>query len=411
LLKTVAGGLDISNLVQRIVLKFDFANRVSECSLDLVALPDAVDYWQPLQVSCGLHSTGGDTASDIAGQGVYGLPRFDGYVTPISVALWPTVPKIEARGPLILAERIVCPDDLENVHNQNPTLLPSDYKYDAPGRDLSANPDTNADWTDADMVVWLLGQCGLTGRIDPTNGIGGTERILGAIFPEPFTWRRGASALSFMEDLDKGGPGFRTYERLNGIIARQQTSPRVPFNSNRITFTEGADIFEDATLNRSAIDEKNRVLVTGFDDGKYANSFVSVFAIDHLPPGVPFETDTTSSPMLEVATEADVIGGAGLSCEAVAAWRQQEVQSEIIEATFSTWRDDAISPGDTVYLNSPHLLGVNQTLWCTGVQITVEAGQTPSFTQRITARGVAARNRVQPPYLPFALPMRLMVNP
>lgn len=321
------------------------------------------------------------------------------------------MPKIHGRGPLILAERLVCTDDLENQHNTNPLVNPSDYKYDAPGIDLSANPNTLADWKDSDMVAYLLGQCGLTGRIDPINGILGVGRTLGTIAPDSFTWRRGSSALSFIEDLDKIGMNYRTYERLNGVIARTQTSPRAPFLNNRITFTEGADIFEDGTLNRSAIDEKNRVIVTGVDLGGGAESYVLVGTISNLPPGVLYETDTTNSPMIELSEQADVIGGAGISCQDVANYRQQEVSSEIVEITFSTWRDDALSPGDTIYANFPHLAGINQAMWCTGVQIIVEAGTSPSFTQKITARSVALRNRQGAPLLPFSLPFSLSVNP
>lgn len=381
----VAGGLDISDKVTSIRLRFGFDLRISEAEIELSDLPTTIAYWDTLVVSAGCLSTGGDTAGLVE--------RFNGYVYDFDAGHWPSVPKMTGRGPLIVAERLVCPDDLQTDHRADPLANPADYKDDAPGIDLSANPDTDADWTDADMVTWLLGQANLTGQIDPTNGIGGTGRLLGTIAPEAFTWRRGTSALAFVEELDRVCIGFRTFERLDGLIARTLTSPLTPFLDNRVTFLEGTDLLEGATVNRAGKDERNRCVVTGFDDGTGAETFVGVAAIPNLPPGIDLETDTVTSPLIEVSNAADVVGGAGLSCEEVAAWRLDEVTREYIEITFPTWRDDVLSPGDTVYVNAPHLLGTNQTLWLKTLELAVAGGESVSFTQTLTCRGAAARDR------------------
>jgi len=414
LLQVTAGALDLSPQCLDVTIRLGYDLRVSECEITLTSLATTVAYWDALVIHAGTHSTGGDTASDIAGQ-ANGIKRFDGYVTDINFDDWPNSVKLKGNGPLVLAQRMVVQADSEALHASltvaEALAIPS--KYDAPGIDMSANPDTNAPWTDADMVTWVLGQCGLAGRID-AKGIGGTGHILGSLAFDQFVWRRGQSALSFIEDLEKVCLGFRTFEVLGGTIARANTSPRAPFELTVYTFLEGTDVGFDAaqaTLGWSALEIRNRAVVQGYDAGGGPEVAVVIGAVSTLPPGILYDSIELSSPMIENSFTAD--GGTGLACDEVANWLLAERAYPILEGPVPTWRDDPFSPGQVIYLNAP-ALAVNQSMWLKAVEIRVTSD---SFTQTLTLKDRAQRDRAgnltisSSPALPLTAPASMTVNP
>lgn len=362
-------GTDISDDVLSLRLRFGFDLRVSEAEVTIRQYPvsASIDYWKALVIDCGRVGTG-CTGS---------YRRFDGYVYDLDYSLWPYAVKIIGRGPLVLAQRVKVPEDDEADGTTSLTA-----EYEAPGIDMSLNPDTEAEWTDAEMVTWVLGKCGLAGRLGQIGGVG---RLLGSYAFDQFVWRRGQSGLEFLESLDQIALGQRTFERLGGQIVRAQTGFFAPFSQVEATFNEGADLLEGATLNRSAKDARNRVVVQGWDDGGGAMLAVETAGHPAPPPGVAWETEFLSSPLIELDEPA--IDGYGLSCREVAQWLIGEVSHTWIEATFPTWRDDPVSPGDVVYLNSPHLGPNNQSMWVKHVE--VEIDERGAFTQTLTLRAPA----------------------
>lgn len=370
-LQVTAGGQDITEYVLRARVRLDFGLRVPEAEVYVHDLPNGLGTWSPLQVVAGCV---GEYASGP-------VQRFDGYVIDPEHELWPQAKALRGKGQLYLAERCVVPQDEE----ADLEGLPLAAEYLAPGIDMSCHPTTYADWTDAQMVTWLLQQAGLGARI---GLIQGNPHLLGTQAFEQFVWRRGQSALSFIEELDRISCGFRTYESTNGLIYRVKASPNAPFDSTRVDINESIHILPGARIVKSTKDARSRFVVTGFDDG--AGQVVAVESIDHVapPPGVSVETMTFNSPLLERDEPGDTTDG--LSCREVAQWMAAEYGQAMFEATVPTWLDHPFVPGALAYLNSPRLAGVMQTLWVRGIEIDVTPN---SFTQTLTLRGAYAGNQ------------------
>lgn len=362
LLQVTIGGVDVSQYVDSVTSHLGFDVKVPTCEIKFLMAPPTVDAWQEVTFEAGLAS------ADCAGR----LRRFTGFVAPNKPGeSWRNSLNLTCKGHLHLAELTKVPDD-EDADLEGLPLAPD---YQAPGIDLSLNPDTLAEWSDADMVAWVLGQAGLTSYL---SDIGGTGRILGSYAFEQFWWRRGQSALDFISQLDTVCLGFRIYEDASGLIHRREVTPRVPFLDNRIDLQEGLHVLSGCSVNRLTDHLANRVLVQGFDDGSGALRHARPVSASELPPGVPTRTEALSSPMLESETEGE---GIGLSCEAVSNWLADEVSEVKLEATVPTWRDDAFSPANTAYLNIAHPYVVQQSLWIRSVETSI--GRRQLFKQQL----------------------------
>ncbi len=272
---------------------------------------------------------------------------------------------------------------------------------------------------DSDQILAVLDACGLTPHVaDPTD-IGGLAYLLGTQVKafEQFCWRRGQSGLQYIESLD-AMHGFRTFETSDGWIKRRLTSNLVPFFSTvQYTLNENQDILEGATIQRDIETIFNRVVVTGWDDGTGDNVFVRYGAVDVLPPGISIVTESFQSALIEHKFNGEVyVAGPGVppalvgtlipgfSCEEASTYWLAQYQYPMLEAVIPTWRDEPFQPGDIVYLNCPHLLGVNQAMTVKHVECEV----TPTaFTQTLTLRAQDYAVFRGPPTLPLSLGARL----
>lgn len=378
LFSATANGLDISGYVSEATITYDLQRRISECSLKLHEWPSGVDFWDVLSVSAGLVVNTPTGPNDPTNQGL--LERFRGFVWDPGHDLWPMSSTMLGRGPLILADRQKVPSDEEMDAIKNP---PVSVQYEAPGVDLSVNPDTNAAWCDSDMITWVLGKCGLTSRI---GVIGGLPHILGSQAFDQFCWSRRESGLSFIEKLDSMGMGWRTYELppcccVDGskTIYRTRMSMLPDVGNVRATFWEGRDLLAGSSLQRSPSMIRNVVRVEGWNPGDYPQVSVKVGVHPVPPPNVtnPLDTEYFSSSLIE---NTDPDPPTGVSTSEVADWLLEEKLHDWRQGTIETWRDDAIGAGQSVYVNSPRLGGradteCNQAFWVQSVTIKVSPGK------------------------------------
>lgn len=387
--QAIAGGIDISERVVEASISFDLSRRISECTLKLTEWPTGVEFWDDLDIYCGLTSRTPSDAIDPATNGA--LHRFTGYVWDPSFDLFPSSRTMQGRGPLILAERQRVPFD-EEMDIVSKSW--GEQYFTAAGIDMSANPDTAATWRGQDMIEWVLTKSGLASKI--STPLGGTAHVLGLTAFDQFVWRRQESALEFVEKIDKIGLGFRTYE-LPPCSAPSATRPIVRTCISMIpnvggvkaTFWEGRDLFAGASLTRSPSLIRNCVRVSGFNPGDYTFPAVEYGAHPVPPPGIvnPLDTESFESSLLEVDEPDGTYEG--VSCREVARWLLEERRHDWWEITCSTWRDDAIGAGESVYVNSPRMIGnsTGQAWWVQSV--TIRVGPGAKFRQDLKLRAPA----------------------
>ncbi|HYW89277.1 MAG TPA: hypothetical protein VFB50_16010, partial [Chloroflexota bacterium] len=178
--------------------------------------------------------------------------------------------------------------------------------------------------------------------------------------PDGYTWRRGESALDYLQRLTKACLGYKIVESTDGSVYRAQILTGSPGADH--TFTEGVDIFEGAHTVVESFDQYSAWEVTGFD---YGDGLGAVYnrRPDPAPDGVaPYQY---SSEMIERNNEADT--RAGISCERVVDYLQGESGAPLVKLSgFVTPRDELIGPGGSVHVNSA-MLGVNQNFWVISV--------------------------------------------
>ncbi len=373
LLEVLCNGTHIESVVESVQVKLGYDLRVNEATVNFANVPDEWNPWDTLVINTGLQSTGSDTT------GLF--KRFDGYALDPATSNWPYSPKLIGRGGLILADKLLATTDaygdalLSPVTPQSWWDLASSTGW-VDGIDLTNG--SSAGQTDIQMITHILTLCGLAGRI---NFIGGQDTVyLGTVAWDQFVWRRDQSGLSTIEMIDKMFK-YRTYENLAGQILRAATSSFAPFEYTIYTLNEGADIFAGSSITRDVQNIKNMVTVQGYDDGSGPFVYVAAGGVSILPPGVAYQTETLNSPLIEKTQRSD--SGGGISCEEVAQWMLNDLKYPMIEATIVTWRDEPFQPGMVIYVNAPHLLGINQSVWIKSVTIDVAPG---SFTQTLVVR-------------------------
>jgi hypothetical protein len=336
-----------------------YDQRMAEATVVLQALPAGIMPWDIIEITMG-----GTVASAAL--------RFSGFFVSHENQLYPKQTTLNCKGMLAMA----------------------DVEWKDVNEDMSS---AGAGHTDEMMVSTVLWICGLTspgytliGEIADT-GIGGTGRLLGKYsFGRGFDWKQGVSALSFIEQLEEVGLGWRTFDTFGGSIVRQLISS-APAVTADWTFTEGVDIYR-ATESATVLEAKNRIIATGFPgfDSKslitYTADGANTFLWNNTYNVQWYATENVSSPMIEKQNTADAVNGMGagdgLSCEAVATWRLGELNRYVERVNLTTPRDDLVAPGDTIAVVSPDRLGVNRNFWVQSVDAAVS--QANQFSQVLT---------------------------
>jgi hypothetical protein len=406
-LSVMLGGVDVTAGVEGFHTRYGFDQRIAEVDVDFALTPTFVD-WGTLEIKAGLTSIASDTFGPTT-------TRFNGLARNNGVTFWPYTPRLKGHGWLVLADATRVTDDLWAKYlspTDNPDPLATPATWDPPGIDMTNDGNGQRDY---DQVTSILHSCGLDTR---TAGIGGFSYLLGTQTKafEQFVWRRGQSGLEYIESLDAMA-WFRTVETPDGFIWRRRATNLVPlFATVQYTLNENQDILEGATITRDIANIFNRVVVTGYDDGSGDNVWVAIGAAELLPPGILLMTETFQSPLIEhpIKGERYVAGPGvppalvgtlvpGMSCQEVAEYWAGELSSPMLEAVVSTWRDEPFAPGDIVYLNCPHLLGVNQAMTLKHVECIVTPN---SFTQVLTLRAQDYAGVRGPTVLPLPLGAR-----
>lgn len=283
-----------------------------------------------------------------------------GYVTQVEPGYYPGTVVAHCRGPLILAQLTTM-----NAYASGGSTTGVGGKLLVPADGSGAH--------DEDIIAALLANCGIT-----ASGGSGSGRLLGTIAPQQFRWAEGESGLSVIQRLDEccvaedGGKWLflRTYDTPSGTVVRTTIDP-APATAT-YDFTEGVDIWRGSGA-ADILQTKNKAVVTGYDGGggNGAINYTLTESNIYLPSGVDVAVQVSSS-MIEVQTEADVVGSNGLSCEGVVnallyAWNRTQRR-----ATFTTPLNAAVQVGDTINIitpsTTPERLGMVSAAWVQRVE-------------------------------------------
>ncbi len=262
--------------------------------------------------------------------------------------------EIVARGPLYAVQRY------RNNFPKGLTLT-----------DLTGGPAT--DEAIAQAVLDVVGVAYTSGNIGGTGIVRGNSALVA------YTWRKGESALEYLQRLSKASLGYKIIETIGGDIFRTQILG-TPSGTADFTLTEGVDIFEGAHTTIETFDTYTAWSVTGFDygDGLGAVSFSNPTTIGD--GDVPY---AYSSEMIESDTNADPRGG--ISAETVLAYIQGESDHAVTKVSgLVTPRDDLFGPGQIHQITAPMLNLNAKKLWV--ISVTAEADD-QWFTQTLEYLG------------------------
>lgn len=280
----------------------------------------------------------GDTASITLGAGLNNVTRF-----PLGTALqgdWlnsgPTF-EIVCRGPMYAVQK---------------------YRNNFP-KGLTLTDLTGGPATDEQIARAVLDVVGVS--YAPGN-IGGTGIVRGVSAAVGYTWRKGESALEYLQRLSKASIGFKMVETIGGDIFRTQVLG-VPDGAPDYTFTEGVDIFEGAHTQVTTFDTYTAWQVTGFDYGDGLGPVTYAYPSSLSNGDIPY---AFSSEMIESDTDSDPRGG--ISAQTVLGYIRGESDHAITKVSgLVTPRDDLFGPGQIHQIDSA-LLGLSgKKLWVLGV--------------------------------------------
>lgn len=340
--------------------------RVSEAQIVIPVvsdLPKGSGYWSSVKVFLDAPVT-----APVGGAYRPKVPRFAGYLVEFDYDLYPRAVTLICKGPLIRTQLTEC-----NTSG---------------GVDFSAS---GAGRTDQDMIsngsTGILDLCGLPFKgLGTTNIIGGTGKTLGTVAGKYYRWNEGQSGQDFIDQLDSICLGYRTYDNIDGTITR---SPVLTAHASNpvATFTEGQDI-EKGTNQQTTLDIKNRMVVTGYDDGTGGGP--KTYTVQQANPNLgslsTYITQQISSNLIEKSLAAD--SGSGLACEDVGNWQLGELNRTLWKAPFTTPRDDLLFPGATIKVVSTSRLGVDAGSSLMLVQhVDVEIDEQGQFSQTLTCLG------------------------
>lgn len=309
----------------------------------------------------------------IAGSGGSGTrTRFTGVIIGFRRELFPRAIQLICRGPLSLLEQ-------------------------EPDADIDLGRGGTGQ-TDVAMIAQVLDTCGVTTRFG--RDLAGLDRLLGTVATDQFIWRQGMSGLAMVQEIDKIGLGYRTYDDLGGIAKRRPIFTR-PRAGAALTFTEGVDIFR-ASSNETFLEARNRVTANGATSAVTGEAFTDTVqqANPEIVSLTGYRTLHWSSPLIEKGATA---AGAGIACQEVAEWQLGEHNLVRLEAQFTTPRTDAIWPGMTIRVDADQRLGYDVNYTVVGVGGSVEGGAFRQTIDCITGVNVPASAIVSPPEAMFAL--------
>jgi hypothetical protein len=278
-----------------------------------------------------------------------GPPNWKGFITSFDFSYYPQGITVHCRGPLILAQLQEGPPYAAGAG----TASTSGTGFDAQGGYLLVPADLSG-ITDEAMVLDVLSKC----SADTFATVSGTSRLFGTIATTPFRWAPQESALSVIQRIDEVSADvpyqYRTYDAANGSIRRAPLDLNPATPTPDWTFTEGVDIFSGQGQ-KDILASKNRVSVMGYDPGAGtgpANYTVQVS--NAFLTAATYITLQLDNPMIEVQTEADVVGGnQGMSCEAVANALLHIWSVTQERATFTTPLDVDLGLGDIIAITTP----------------------------------------------------------
>lgn len=339
-------------LSARVQLGFNL--RVAEAQVTLRSLPAGILPWQEVVIKMDADVSPATTV------------RFTGFFLNAEQQLYPHEVTLNCKGRLSRAE-----------------ILEAEVNVDMSSyAAYVASLDDSYGHHDDTMAATVLQICGGVAQfaVVPEEWVsdatfGGTGEMLGVTSKgRGFEWREGETGLSFIERLDSVCLGYRTYDTASGTIKRAQITT-IPAASSTATFTEAVDIYR-ATENKSIIEARNRIIVSGFPgwDGKTEISYTAEtenpFLLDSV--GDPwYMTMKLSSAMIEKENAADA--GDGLSCEEVANWLLDERNAWVEKVVLTTPLDTAINPGDTITVVAPTRLGIDsRKFWVQEVDVSVD---------------------------------------
>jgi hypothetical protein len=236
------------------------------------------------------------------------------------------------------------------------------FDTDFPDGSVGVFPDGA---TDQDIVQWVLDQVPNVTYV-PGN-IGGTGIVLATTAPNAFDWKKGTSAWSYIQQLDRATL-YRTYQTHDGAIWRVKMIGH-PNNTPDFTLTD-ADVLDGSTATRETERTKNAVEVNGHDYGKGAPLTMGTsygtndFQGDGSDPASRHE-ETFQSSMIE--SGYDPLGGhwtlGGIDAQDIADEIINDVNKEFVEASVQSWHDDLHGPGLTCLLDTLDRLAVGEPMW------------------------------------------------
>lgn len=191
---------------------------------------------------------------------------------------------------------------------------------------------------------------------------------LGTVNPTLLTWKRGRTAASYVEDLMRVSVGRRLVERLSGTLKYIQIVGR-PSGLSEHAFTQGVDVHRDATSVRTIRQAANHFTIRGLTVETVLGPFDS-------PPYLP---DTITVPF---DLQSDWIQAQD-HADAMADYWKEELLRELVQADYSTARDDSLEPGQRIALNVPKV-HVTEPVWLPRVTCAVRGGK---FRQRLGTVG------------------------
>jgi hypothetical protein len=236
--------------------------------------------------------------------------------------------------------------------------------------DMTGGPATDEDIARA--VLDIVGVAYNAGQI------GGTGIPRGASAAVAYTWKRGESALDYLQRLTKASLGYKMVESPedeNNIHRVQVLSQ--PGGGSEYSFTQGVDIFEGGHTQKSTFEAYDAWQVTGFD---YGDGLGPVSYSDPTEIGNGAIAYAYSSEMIESIDEDDPRDG--MNAALVAGYIRGETDHTIVRLSgLQTPRDDLFGPGQVHHITAPWL-GLDDDLNCIGVTCEVDEnwfGQTLEY--------------------------------
>lgn len=235
----------------------------------------------------------------------------------------------------------------------------------SPSEDIEFEDAFPSGATDQVIVRWVLDH---VPNVTYTSGnIGGTGITLGTEAPEAFNWKKGVSAWSYIQALDRATL-YRTYQQRDGTIRRVQMIGHPHDGTEDFTLAP-QHVLDGSTGNRDTERTRNAVIVTGHDYGDGGLVLGTAFGIntpqgDGSDPATRFPEEF-SSDLIEDGNDEDGVpmGNAGLNAQDNADLVIHDVNKEFVEAEIQSWRDDTHGPGLTCLLDMLSRMAIGELMF------------------------------------------------